>query len=314
MTLLDRFTGTDGDRRVIELLLRQRLVLREEKIARYLADNGEVVEHDPGHVLIGQDGDDQDIYFILAGSVDIHVNGHYLRSRDAGTHVGEMVIVDPSARRSATVTTNSRSAFLRLSEPHFKSIAQKYPEMWRQIAAELAQRLRQRGRFHRQKNDIPIVFIGSSRESLPVAEALEGGISSPHIRVKLWPKVFDLSHHVLEDLEKQLEAVDFAILIAGPDDLVKSRGQRLKGPRDNVIFELGLFMGALTRERSFLATPSGQDLKIPSDLMGLTRLLFSWHRPGCAGLFRSRQDRADTIDVRASCQQVKDVILRKGPR
>jgi predicted nucleotide-binding protein len=53
-------------------------------------------------------------------------------------------------------------------------------------------------------------------------------------------------------------------------------------PRDNVIFELGLFMGALTRTRTFVLAPSQVDLKIPSDLLGVTFLRYA-RRGGSIG-------------------------------
>ena len=58
-----------------------------------------------------------------------------------------------------------------------------------------------------------------------------------------------------------------------PDDpLVEARGERKAAPRDNVIFELGLFMGALGRARSFIVRERGVDLKIPTDLLGVTSI------------------------------------------
>ena len=45
---------------------------------------------------------------------------------------------------------------------------------------------------------------------------------------------------------------DFAAFIISPDDTVISRDAENLAPRDNVIFELGLFMGVLNRQRVFL--------------------------------------------------------------
>ena len=49
----------------------------------------------------------------------------------------------------------------------------------------------------------------------------------------------------MESLERELDQSDFAIAIAQPDDLTESRGEAKPTPRDNVIFELGFFMGRL---------------------------------------------------------------------
>lgn len=41
-----------------------------------------------------------------------------------------------------------------------------------------------------------------------------------------------------------------------------------------MVFELGLFMGALSRDRTFVVVPHGVDLKIPTDLLGMTTLRY----------------------------------------
>ena len=64
------------------------------------------------------------------------------------------------------------------------------------------------------------------------------------------------------------------MLVLGADDIVESRNEKLYSPRDNVIFELGLFMGALSHERTFMVVPRGCDIKIPTDLLGLTSLSY----------------------------------------
>jgi len=62
---------------------------------------------------------------------------------------------------------------------------------------------------------------------------------------------------------------DFAILLLTPDDIVQSRSTELASPRDNVIFELGLFMGELGRDRTFILQQPGSGMKIPTDLAGV---------------------------------------------
>ncbi|HEV2494501.1 MAG TPA: TIR domain-containing protein [Terriglobia bacterium] len=60
------------------------------------------------------------------------------------------------------------------------------------------------------------------------------------------------------------------------DDLTKIRGQEMKTTRDNIIFELGLFVGRLGRKRSFVVMPKGiEGLHLPSDLVGLNMATFA---------------------------------------
>ena len=63
---------------------------------------------------------------------------------------------------------------------------------------------------------------------------------------------------------------DFAIAVASPDDFVKTRGKDHVVPRDNVIFELGLFIGKIGRRRTILMESRDEAVKLPSDLVGLT--------------------------------------------
>jgi predicted nucleotide-binding protein len=91
----------------------------------------------------------------------------------------------------------------------------------------------------------------------------------------LWSDgVFGASSFAIESLETQIGIADFAVLVVGPDDQVTSRGVASDAPRDNVVFEVGLFMGALSRSRTFLLAPMGRKVKIPTDLLGLTTLQF----------------------------------------
>lgn len=81
----------------------------------------------------------------------------------------------------------------------------------------------------------------------------------------------------LQALLDAANAVDFAILIATGEDTITTRGTQVSAVRDNIIFEFGLFLGALGRERVYLLSVG--DAKLPSDLSGLTRLIYK-ERPG----------------------------------
>ncbi len=116
----------------------------------------------------------------------------------------------------------------------------------------------------------PVVFIGSSAEGLAVAQALQVNLDFC-AEVILWSQgVFGLGEGTLESLVDRLDNFDFAILVLTPDDLTLSRGTDFQSPRDNVVFELGLFMGALGRTRSFIVYDRTADVKLPTDLAGVT--------------------------------------------
>jgi hypothetical protein len=116
---------------------------------------------------------------------------------------------------------------------------------------------------------LPSVFIGSSTEGLDVAREVELQLQRDAVTTIWKDGVFGLGSGTLESLMKVLEQFDFAIMILSPDDLVESRGQSYASPRDNVLFELGLFMGKLGRSRVFVVHEKDAPLKLPSDLAGI---------------------------------------------
>lgn len=129
-------------------------------------------------------------------------------------------------------------------------------------------------------NQRPSVFIGSSSEGLPIAEAIQVNLDRACETV-IWSQgVFGLSGGTLEALVTKLPVFDFAILVLAPDDMVTSRDQGQQAPRDNVLLELGLCIGALGRERTFAVYDRTCNLKLPSDLAGVTLANYQPHVNG----------------------------------
>jgi hypothetical protein len=116
---------------------------------------------------------------------------------------------------------------------------------------------------------LPSVFIGSSTEGIDVAREVELQLQRDSITTIWKDGVFGLGRGSLESLMNVLEQFDFAVIVLSPDDLVESRGEGYASPRDNVIFELGLFMGRLGRSRVFIIHEQDANLKLPSDLAGI---------------------------------------------
>lgn len=120
-------------------------------------------------------------------------------------------------------------------------------------------------------NDVakPSVFVGSSKEGLPIAKAVQFRLAEIST-TEIWNEgAFGLTYGTLESLVQILDRFDFAILVLTPDDLIASRGAQQNAPRDNLLLEVGLFMGKLGRARTFVMYPRNRDLKLPSDLAGV---------------------------------------------
>jgi len=125
------------------------------------------------------------------------------------------------------------------------------------------------------KKQKPKVFIGSSTEAVKYAEAIKAKLQDV-VSFTIWrsKKNWQPGLSTLENLIKLLSEHDFAVLILDAEDVTNSRGQVSLSPRDNIIFELGLFMGHLGRCRTFFLCRKIIDLKIPSDLKGITSIPF----------------------------------------
>ena len=151
--------------------------------------------------------------------------------------------------------------------------------------------------------DKPSVFVGSSSEGLKFAQAVRGLLEDENAEVTLWNEgFFGLGSTFIETLINALSRFDFAILVLTPDDLINSRTVESFSPRDNIIFELGLFMGRLGRSRTFILHQSNAKLKIPTDLAGVTTATYQW----------PRGDKSHKAAVGAACDSIREVIRDLG--
>lgn len=116
----------------------------------------------------------------------------------------------------------------------------------------------------------PTLFVGSSSEALPIAEAVQR--STCHVAdVTLWTQgVFRLNQTVFETLINKAKYYDYAVFIFSRDDAVCIRRNKKHIVRDNVVFELGLFCAILGSKRCFFLVPKDTaSFRIPSNLRGL---------------------------------------------
>ena len=120
----------------------------------------------------------------------------------------------------------------------------------------------------------PYVFIGSSSEGKRAAEAIQLNLKDT-CESQIWDQgLFGLSDGTFDTLIRALDSFDFAVFIISGDDLIESRGVQSTAPRDNVIFELGLFIGSLGRTRVYMICDRSAKPKLPSDLAGVTAEFF----------------------------------------
>lgn len=152
--------------------------------------------------------------------------------------------------------------------------------------------------------ELPTVFIGSSTTALPTAEAVKTALKAVAEPV-IWndESVFGLGAGTLESLIDALDRFDYAVLLMTPDDLMAHSGQPVYKPRDNIMIEFGLFVGALGRDRAVAMRPFHEPIHIPTDLAGVT-----------VAPLKPSTDPTQKYDVTDGCKTIAATIKKKGRR
>ncbi len=126
--------------------------------------------------------------------------------------------------------------------------------------------------------DKPRIFLGSSGKQEKLLQALTRGLEDV-AHVEPWTTSFNPGTTTLERLVELAHEVDFAAFAFARDDWTAASppaspptGSGQASPRDNVVFEAGLFGGVLGMRRTFILHASGS--KLPSDLLGLTSIRY----------------------------------------
>ena len=116
----------------------------------------------------------------------------------------------------------------------------------------------------------PKIFIGSSTENLGIAYTIQEHLEFDSEPTVWTDDIFKLSDYALTSLIDELQNFDFGVFVFSPDDTAIIRNEKRQIVRDNIIFELGLFIGYLGQERTFIISPRNvDDFHLPTDLLGM---------------------------------------------
>lgn len=149
------------------------------------------------------------------------------------------------------------------------------------------------------------IFIGSSSENLEIAHAIEEILSKKHEPTVWDDNIPGLTKSILSSLIDRLNNSDAAIFVLSPDDMTELRGRDFATVRDNVIFELGLFIGRLGPNRTFFVYPdSHDDLRFPSDLLGILGAKYN----------SNRSDMNSVAALRPACNQIERELDMLPPK
>jgi hypothetical protein len=150
--------------------------------------------------------------------------------------------------------------------------------------------------------DKPRIFLGSSGKQAKLLQALTRGLEDL-AHVEPWTTSFNPGTTTLGRLLELSREVDFAAFVFARDDWT-SNDQAAPGspdagqasPRDNVVFEAGLFGGVLGMRRTFILHAGGA--KLPSDLLGLTCVRYG--------------DAATAAEIKVIKQKLRTAIESEG--
>jgi hypothetical protein len=119
----------------------------------------------------------------------------------------------------------------------------------------------------------PRIFLGSSGKQSKLLQALTRGLADV-ADVEPWTTTFNPGRSTLDRLVELSQTVDFAAFVFAQDDwtMTDAAPSGVASPRDNVVFEAGLFGGALGIRRTFILHAKGS--KLPTDLLGLTAVRY----------------------------------------
>lgn len=153
------------------------------------------------------------------------------------------------------------------------------------------------------------IFVGSSSESARYAENiclnLDNSVEVDFTETIFWrnSSLFKGGHYILEDLINTLHECSFGIFVFSPDDLIEIREKNYYTTRDNVLFEAGMSIGMLGRNRTFILVPKKQkdsiELHLLSDIDGLITISYNY----------KKEEKNVANLVRNACVEIKNNLI-----
>jgi predicted nucleotide-binding protein len=158
-------------------------------------------------------------------------------------------------------------------------------------------------KIDKPKSQKPKIFIGSSVEGLKIARSIQTGLHYD-AHVTIWENgVFDQpGKSYIEILEDVINKYEYGIFVFTPDDKLYTRNKETNVPRDNVIFEYGMFLGKNTRANAFYIVPRDINIHIMTDVLGLT----------CLSYDPTNEDLNAAVSV--ACNTIREAIRKQLPK
>jgi predicted nucleotide-binding protein len=249
----ERFEGREGKRRLAEAFCNNELVRNDRSLAQCLVRIAKVQEHEESAEVYqrGEPGNGF-FYFIIAGSVDLTVQGIPRRRLIAGQGFGEFPILDPSLAYTVSARASEKTILATISEHEFKAVAAKNPALWENTAKMLATRLRLASRDV-ERPEKPRVFIGHGRSPtwMQLRDFLQDEL---HVCWDEFERVSPAGVTNTDRLAAMLDQCSMALLVMTAED---EHADGSWAARMNVVHEIGFSQGRLGFKRAIVLLEEG---------------------------------------------------------
>lgn len=156
--------------------------------------------------------------------------------------------------------------------------------------------------FERSATPRPRLFVGASTGGRPTAELFAAGLAEL-ADVTLWTQgVFTPPLPDAGGVVDATRRFDFAAFVMSPEEISPKSGGHRGAARDGIALQLGVFLGALGRQRTFIVCSTETMIELPSDLRGVT---LATYRPAGHG--------NPAAALGCACTIVKEQIRRLAP-
>ncbi len=155
------------------------------------------------------------------------------------------------------------------------------------------------------------VFIGATKENAGALDMLVLLLGRMGIKTLRWTTAVEKGGVVsTELLATDKKKIDFAVLIMTPDDNLELRKEHYIAPRDNLVFEAGLYTSALGHDRVILLVPETVDpVRLPTDFAGFKYVKYKAPQGKLQGLSQERLKEA----LEPPAEEIRNKVETLGP-
>lgn len=152
------------------------------------------------------------------------------------------------------------------------------------------------------------IFIASAGESKSLAKVIAQKLADSNYHPLRWWEEFPTGSVTLDRLKELALSVDGAVFLCTSVDQTWSKDELHHTPRDNVLFEFGLFVGALGRQKAIII--ADDMAKLPSDFAAITHGLIS---ANCSTTAERVVEHFDRVFLPSPRPETQDNILVSDP-